>query len=438
MSENEKATGEEVEIQESPVEEFALSDLEKILANPDICYFCVDTLWSERPRRKLIDPRSVLTRTIIQNLYEWGVSPNQIIRVTKNPDDVDKYLETSEKDIAHYAHRMHHYLVKIFTEEKTSYKHELQGLTRTAVEMLDKPFSYINIPEVTVGPNDLRSFSSYYDHLVNTAVYWLAAFSAYNRARKDHPGAIESWKMKNKPEVSKLTAGNAGRSEFSVYYDIYDRDASTADMEKNKKSDLSLVISGFYSALFHDISLLREPAILIAKKDALDEKMKSHPDDSNTVIKEKLAILADERPLTKNIIKNHHEYIDGSGYPGKKTEKNIHVFGQLLTIVDMYDEYSTIYRRGTILRHLGRGAGRILSGDLLRAFLSVLRPFEVGEQVDVYLEKNPKPVMRGQVMESPNRFRPIVKITEALSADHSDKSGKPLDLSTTENTEYGI
>lgn len=422
----------------NPIEEFALSELEKILSNPDITYFCVDPLWSERPRRKLIDPRSVLTKTIIQNLYEWGISPNQIVRVTQNPDEVDKFLETSEKDISHYSYRMHHYLVKIFTEEKPSYKHELQGLTRTAVEMLDKVFSLQNITETTVGPNDVRAFSSYYDHLVNTAVYWLAAFSAYNRHHKEHPGAVEAWKMKNKPEISKLTAGNTGRVEFSVFYDIYDRDVVSADMEKNKKSDLSLVLSGFYSALFHDISLLHEPTILIAKKDAVDEKMKSHVDDSNTVIKEKLSILADERPLTKNIIKNHHEFIDGSGYPGKKVEKNIHIFGQLMTIADIYDEYTKKFRRSTVLRFLGRGAGRFLSGDLVRIFFSILRPFEIGEQLDVFLEKQPEPVMRGQILESPNRFRPMIKITEALSPEYSSKNGQVLDLSATENAEFGI
>lgn len=422
-----------------PIEEFALSDLERILADKSVSYYCVDTLWTESPRRKLIDPKSLLSPSIISSLYEWGLSPNRVIRVTQWPDEIDRYLELSEMDISHYSYRLHHYMVKIFNTKKDNYRPEIQGLTRTAVEMLDKVFSYSNIVDVTVGPNDVRTYSSYYDHLVNTAVYWLAAFSAINRQRRDHPGAVESWRTKNKAEMSKLTAGSAGRAEFSVFYDISDRDAGSAELEKLRKGDLNLVLSGFYGALFHDISLLHEQTMLIPKKDTLDEKMKGHPDASNKIIKEKLSILADERPLAKNIIKYHHELIDGSGYPTGKTEKNIHQFGQLLAIVDIYDEYTKLFRRGTVLRYLKRGAGRFLAADLVKAFFTILRPYEIGESVDVYDEKNPKqPVMRGVILESANRFRPSVKISDMLASGYTVGANSVLDLSKIENAELSI
>jgi len=423
---------------DASIEEYPLSDLETLLESSDKTYYCVDAVWADRSKRKLIDPRSLLSASIVRNMYVWGLSKNQIIRVTTNPDSVDDLLDETSKNISHFAGRLHHYLVKIFSENLPSYKTEIQGIGKTAVEMLDGVFSDSNIENVTVGPSDLRPFTSYYDHLVNTAVFWLAAFAAYNRNNKNQAGAIEVWRTKNKPEMTRITAGHAYKTDFATYYDIYDRDTCPADLEDSKKADLSLVLSGFYAALFHDISFLREPAMLISRKGEIDDKLKAHPDESNKILKEKLSILSDERPLTRSVIKNHHEYIDGSGYPAGRKDEKIHLFAQLLSIVDLYDEYSTRFNRSTIIRFMARGAGRIFDGALLRSFLGVLRPFDTGERVDVFEGKTKEPVLRAEVLDSRNKFRPRIRIIEVTARDHPAEPGKVIDLSSDENVIYNI
>ncbi len=437
---DEPVQDQKIKVEESPIEEYPLGQLDEILANSKERYYSVDALRDPRTKRKLVDPRSILTDTIVRNLYEsWSLSKDTIIRVTKRLESIDDLDDDSLKTISYYASRIHRYLVRIYTDDKPSYKAEIQGITSMVVEMVDGIFGPEKIDEVTVGPSDLRSHNFYYDHLVNAAIYWLATMAILNKQRKNSPAGIEAWRFKNKAEVSRLTQGRPTQAKsLVVYYDYYGRDRAPADVEPAKKGDLSLVLSGFYGALFHDICFRNEPKIIISRKGHIDDKLKQHMDLSNQLLKEKLSILADERPLTRNIIKNHHEYIDGSGYPNGKKEKELHLFSQLLSVVDLYDEYSTRFNRSTIIRFMARGAGRIFSGELVRAFLSILRPFDFGEIVQVYEGKKTEPVMRAEVLQSANRFRPVIKVLEADAPEHEQLVGNKLDLSNDENVIFSI
>lgn len=427
------------ETEESPIEEYALTDLEGMLEKATEPYYCVDAIREPRTKRKLVDPRAVLTPTITRNLYEsWGVNRDKVVRVTRHLDEVDKYYDIASKTIPHYASQFQRYLANIFTVKKPNYKAEVQGLAAAAAEMLNGIFGWDKIQDITVGPSDLRSVSSYYDHLVNTAIYWLAAFSHYNRKRAGEAGAMESWRSKNKDEMRKITDPRGRKPKLTVYYDYYGWDRAPEDIQIAKKGDLSLVLSGFFAALFHDVCFLNEPKIIISIKGKIDEKLKQHPDGSNKVIKEKLSILYDERPLARNIIKNHHEYIDGSGYPRGKKDKDLHVFIQILSICDMYDEYAARYIRGKVIRLMSRGAGREFDGEALRAFFSILRPYEEGEILDVYEGNIKEPLMRAEALASENHFRPKIRVTEKLTGAAKFSPGDEIDLASDENVIFFI
>ncbi len=438
MSEdNEKEKNKQDE--ENPIEEYTLEELERVVTNSKDPYFCVDSIREPRTKRKLVDPRCVLTPVIVNNLYmSWGINRDRVIRVTRFLDAVDAYYNIDSKTINHYANQMHRYLSNIVSVEKSSYKTEIQGLAANAAEMLDGIFGYDKFGLYSVGPSDLRTVASYTDHLVNTSIYWLAAMSHMNRGRSLETGSMEAWRSKSKDEMRKITDPRGRKPELLVYYDYYGRNNCPAELEAAKKGDFSLVVSGFFGALFHDISLIRDPSILISIKGHIDDKLRQHPDASNQIIKNKLSILYDERPLTRSIIKNHHEYIDGSGYPGGKKEKDIHLFSQLLSVCDMYEEYTTRFVRGKVVKLITQGAGRIFSGEVVKAFLAILRPYDEGEILDGYEEKVKEPVFRGEVLQSDDKLHPKVKITEVLSEKSGLSSGATLDLSLPENIIYSI
>ncbi len=420
------------------LEEFTLDELEKLLETSEECYYAVDPIRDPKSKRKLIDPRSVLTSEIVRSFYvSWGLRQDSVIRVTRNVDAIEDLLNnTAVRTVSYFTDLFHKYVVKIFTVDKPIYKAELHALTTGAVEFLDTLLSLEKISKLTIGPSDLRSHVNYYDHLANSAVYWLAVFACYNKMKRATQGSVEVWRSKNKAELARVTGGNT--TAPVTYYDIYDRKLATADIEPMKKNDLSLVISGFYGALLHDISLNDEPRILISRKGGIDDRLKAHVDDSNIILKKKLLVLYDDRPLTRSIIKNHHEYIDGSGYPAGKKSKDIHLFAQLLSVVDMYEEYITRYNRSTVIKFMAKGAGQFFSTDVLRAFLSILRPFDTGENVHVYEGNTPEPVMDAEILASPNRFRPRIRITEAFAPTHQSLTGQEIDLSLDENIVFSI
>lgn len=439
MTDEQQTTQNGSEAEEPEILEITLRELaDKLKAEPGVGpYYCVDRILDNRTKRKLIDPRSVLNHRIVTRIFDhWNLSSDTVVRVTRNLEVFDRPEDTA-KTIAHYSDTLHRYLMAIFTREKPSYKVEVQGLVNTAIEMLNTVFSFDKIENVTIGPDDLRPFSSYYDHLVNTTVYWLATFAALNRKYEGATGAVEVWRSRNKAELRNLL-GAYGElpKDIVLYYDIYGIGQLDKETEKNKRGDMGLVLSGFFGALFHDAGLIDEPEIIISREGHIDEKLMAHVDASNALLKKRLPILFDERPLVRSIIKNHHERVDGKGYPrGVKTP---HLFAQILSVVDNYEEFCAKFVRGKVIRFLARAAGRQYEGDVVRAFLSILSPYAEGETVDVFEGKGGEPVMTGKIVSIENKFKPTVRISDSHSPHFSNLVGADVDLALDENITFFI
>ncbi len=91
-------------------------------------------------------------------------------------------------------------------------------------------------------------------------------------------------------------------------------------------------------ALFHDIGKLKVPAQLLKKATLTKPEinyLKQHP-----TLGVELAKLAETFPSTAlPIIQNHHEYLDGSGYPKGLTSDSLSAADQLVAVVNQYDEF---------------------------------------------------------------------------------------------------
>ena len=424
---------------EQLIEEYTLHELsEKLKREKDEQpYYCVDQIRDGRTKRKLIDPRSVLNSRIVTHMFDsWNLSPDTIVRVTRSLEVLDNPDEV-QKTISFFADQFYRYLMAIFTTDKPSYKVEVQGLVNAAAEMLNTVLNYDAIDTVQVSPNDLRPLSSYYDHLVNTAVYWLTTFALINKKNESSTGSVEVWRSRNKSEMRNLIGpyGDLPK-DLPLYYDIYGIGRLDKESDANKRSDMSLVMSGFFGALFHDLGLLEQTEIVISRDGHIDELLKTHVDESNKLLKKKLHIMYDERPLVRSIIKNHHERVDGKGYP--RGVKNPHLFAQILAVCDNYDEYCSQFVRGKVIRFIARTAGRQYEGGIVRAFLQALEPYNQGETVDVYEGKGGEPVMSAKVVGIENKFRPTITVTECHDGAFSKYQGQTLDLGADENITFFV
>jgi putative two-component system response regulator len=97
----------------------------------------------------------------------------------------------------------------------------------------------------------------------------------------------------------------------------------------------------------HDIGKVVVPSTILNKKESLTPEewqvLKTHPEVGYRIC----------LPLKKNlgaaldIIRHHHERLDGSGYPDHLQGDDIPVVTQIMTAVDVYDALTTnrLYRR---------------------------------------------------------------------------------------------
>ncbi|WP_285162858.1 HD-GYP domain-containing protein [Shewanella goraebulensis] len=101
------------------------------------------------------------------------------------------------------------------------------------------------------------------------------------------------------------------------------------------REDIELVGLG---ALFHDVGKLKIPSNILKKQVPLTKPeqnlIKQHPLMSLNFLK-----LADTFPeQAKPMIANHHEFLDGSGYPKGLKADELDKFSQLITVVNEYDD----------------------------------------------------------------------------------------------------
>lgn len=101
-----------------------------------------------------------------------------------------------------------------------------------------------------------------------------------------------------------------------------------------------------FSALFHDIGKINIPDEILNKSGQLTaeefELIKKHPSWGAEIVSstyfEKLS----------EIIRQHHERIDGSGYPDNLKDKEILIEAKIIAVADSYDAMTSdrIYRKG--------------------------------------------------------------------------------------------
>jgi HD-GYP domain-containing protein (c-di-GMP phosphodiesterase class II) len=90
-------------------------------------------------------------------------------------------------------------------------------------------------------------------------------------------------------------------------------------------------------AMFHDVGKTKIPASILRKRGPLSEpewvEMKRHPEVGLTLLDPQSPFAED----SKAIILQHHERLDGTGYPKGLKEADIHPFAKVAAIVDVFD-----------------------------------------------------------------------------------------------------
>jgi HD-GYP domain-containing protein (c-di-GMP phosphodiesterase class II) len=132
-----------------------------------------------------------------------------------------------------------------------------------------------------------------------------------------------------------------------------------------------------FAGLFHDVGKIGIPQSIIHKPAKLDADefnfMKKHAELSEQIVQ----VLSDT-PFFKDLlvpIRNHHERIDGAGYPDGLAGDQVPLLARVILVVDTYDAMTQTrsYRKGlpveVVYAELKKYAGTQFDSQLVNIFL---------------------------------------------------------------------
>jgi putative two-component system response regulator len=167
--------------------------------------------------------------------------------------------------------------------------------------------------------------------------------------------------------------------------------AKALGLDRRLRKRLSL------AAKLHDIGKVGVPDVILNKPGLLTEQefnaVRQHP-----VIGERILAPIIHIPEILAAIRNHHERLDGQGYPDGLVGKEIPLLARLLTVADCFDALTSAraYRPAMPLSQavevLHEGAGKQFEPDFVRVFVDVALPGLPFQGSLSNLESRPAPV----------------------------------------------
>jgi len=141
--------------------------------------------------------------------------------------------------------------------------------------------------------------------------------------------------------------------------------------------------------ILHDIGKLAVPNAILTKPGRLTDdefaQIKLHPVAGVDLLRS-----ADPSPLTVATVRDHHERLDGSGYPAGRKADTIHEFARICAIADVFDAISSErpYKHAAPphvgVNIIGEGVVRgIFDPVVATAFRRVCMPYPIGTEVVV-------------------------------------------------------
>ncbi len=135
------------------------------------------------------------------------------------------------------------------------------------------------------------------------------------------------------------------------------------------------------AASLHDIGLLganpqfqaSQRELHLIKSQLEKDQMIGHPELSAALVK-----FLPMHEVTE-LISEHHEYYDGSGYPNGMAGEQISMLGHILIVADAYDEQK---KRDFALQNIEMNAGKLYHPDVVRALVRLLGNKDFKLQLD--------------------------------------------------------
>lgn len=183
-------------------------------------------------------------------------------------------------------------------------------------------------------------------------------------------------------------------------------------LARQLKLDAPIIHELATGALLHDLGKILVPDHILQKPGKLTDdefvEMRRHVEYGYDVVKQMPGIA----PRSLEVLIQHHERLDGRGYPHKLQGEQISLYGRMIAIVDTYDAItaSRVYKDGFTSTHafkiLREAAGSGYDNVLVAEFIRAIGVFPVGTLVRLKSQRLGIVIQSG----SGDPLRPVVKV----------------------------
>ena len=183
--------------------------------------------------------------------------------------------------------------------------------------------------------------------------------------------------------------------------------------------------------LLHDIGKLAVPAEVLRKAGPLTDEewraMRQHPTLGVQILRKAAGI----SPLSRTVVRSHHERWNGSGYPDRLSGTAIHQFARVAAVADVYDALTSdrVYRAAMPVHkgwaHIVERSGVDFDPQVVDVFKTFVAPFPPGTCVRL------SDGSRGIVKDVRQGFveTPLVRVV--IDPQGAPLTGVEIDLSQT-------
>lgn len=152
---------------------------------------------------------------------------------------------------------------------------------------------------------------------------------------------------------------------------------------KPKASDMELTVAGL-GGLLHDLGKIQIPTRIINNPGHLSDEdfevIKTHPGIGEKLIQDQCAKgecgNSDvDFEIIRRVVHEHHENYNGTGYPNKLKEDDIHVYARIVAIADFYDaittkrSYHEVLSTKEAIELMGKAVGKKIDPKIFDVFV---------------------------------------------------------------------
>ncbi len=199
--------------------------------------------------------------------------------------------------------------------------------------------------------------------------------------------------------------------EYTFYHSVNVAILSIVIGQGLKLGEKDLYALGL-AAVLHDIGKVYVDKDILLKKDKLTETefemIKTHSESGYKHLKNSYEI-----PIASYIgVLQHHEKYDGTGYPMRKKQEEISLFGRIICLADVYDALTSNrpYREAMLpsdaMEYIMANSGSMFDSKIVKVFVEKVAAYPIG--TSIHLSNGLEALVIDNNVGAP--LRPIVKV----------------------------